>query len=168
MIAFTDDQVRRVTGVTTRRLDEWIDRGLLAASVERPVGARRVRLFSFGELVAVRVAQWLRVVQRPDGSWEDWRNGQLVLDDTVPVERVVDELRAAVASERQTRATRVPGAVERRRGVLGGAAVVAGTRVPVYTLRSLHRAGWTASRIVESYPAVTIADVEAAVNGSAA
>jgi uncharacterized protein (DUF433 family) len=166
VIAFTDDQVRRITGVPTRRLDEWIERGLLAASVERPVGTRRVRLFSFADLLAVRVAHWLRVVQRPDGSWEDWRNGQLVLDDTVPVELVAGELATAVAAERD--APRQPGAVERRRGVLGGAAVVAGTRVPVITLRSLYRGGWTAARIVESYPAVTVEDVEAAVNGGAA
>jgi uncharacterized protein (DUF433 family) len=166
VIAFTDDQVRRITGVTTRRLDEWIDRGLVHASIERPVGGRRVRLFSFTEMVAVRVAHWLRVVQRPDGSWEDWRNGQLVLDDTVPLSRVVDELTHVVAAERANQ--RAPGTVERRRGVLGGAAVVSGTRVPVYALRSLHRAGWTATRIVENYPAVTVEDVESAVDGSAA
>jgi uncharacterized protein (DUF433 family) len=166
VIAFTDEQVRRFTGVTTRRLDEWMDRGVLHATVERPVGRRRVRLFSFADMVAVRVAHWLRIVQRPDGSWEDWRNGQLVLDDTVPLQRVTAELADAVSAERAGR--RVPGTVERRRGVLGGAAVVAGTRVPVITLRALHRAGWTAARIVESYPAVTDADVEAAVSGGAA
>ena len=166
VIAFTDDQVRRLTGVTTRRLDEWAERGLLRATIDRPVGSRRVRLFSFADMVAVRVAHWLRVVQRPDGSWEDWRNGQLVLDHTVPVDAVTAELARAVTAERAGR--HVAGAVQRRRGVLGGAAVVSGTRVPVITLRSLHRAGWTAARIVESYPAVTVEDVEAAVNGGAA
>jgi uncharacterized protein (DUF433 family) len=166
VIAFSDEQVRRITGVTRRRLDEWIERGLVHATVERPVGSRRVRLFTFAEMCAVRVAHWLRLVQRADGSWEDWRNGQLVIEGAVPLQAVLDDLAAAVVAERTAR--HEPGSFERRRGVLGGAAVVAGTRVPVVTLRSLHRAGWTAARIVESYPAVTVADVDAAVNGGAA
>src|SRR2546423_5325653 len=110
MIAFTDDQVRQLTGVTRRRLDEWIECGIVHASIEQPIGTRRIRLFTFADMVAVRVAHWLRLVQRADGSWEDWRNGQLVINDTVPIQAVAVELHAAVAEERAR--PRVPGAVE--------------------------------------------------------
>ena len=69
-------------------------------------------------------------VQRPDGSWEDWRNGQLVLEDTVPLQSITAELAEAVSVERAGR--RVPGTVERRRGVLGGAGSRSGSpRLPL-------------------------------------
>ena len=51
--------------------------------------------------------------------------------------------------------------VERRRGALGSAPVLAGTRIPVSTIQSLHEAGWSTERIVDNYPGLDAADVAA-------
>ncbi|MGH2810974.1 MAG: MerR family transcriptional regulator, partial [Actinomycetota bacterium] len=57
---FTSDQVLRLTGVTKRRLDYWIQRGLVVPEISRARGRGSVRLFSFENLLEVKVAVWLR------------------------------------------------------------------------------------------------------------
>lgn len=51
------------------------------------------------------------------------------------------------------------GKVERRKDVMGGQAVVKGTRVPVSTITNLADAGWDVERIVKSYPSLVPDDV---------
>jgi uncharacterized protein (DUF433 family) len=58
--AFTSDQVIRLTGVSRRRLAYWLERGVVSADVDVARGRGRVRLWSFTNLVEVRVALWLR------------------------------------------------------------------------------------------------------------
>jgi DNA-binding transcriptional MerR regulator len=58
--SFTTDQVLRITGVTRRRLSYWLDRGIITADVDEARGRGHVRLWSFRNLVEVRVALWLR------------------------------------------------------------------------------------------------------------
>lgn len=58
--AFTTEQAILLTGVTRRKLDYWIDTGLLSPDIEAAKGRGRVRLFSFRNLVELRVAVWLR------------------------------------------------------------------------------------------------------------
>jgi uncharacterized protein (DUF433 family) len=204
-VVFTTDQVLRLTRISRRRLGYWLDHGILAADVDEARGRGHVRLWSFRNLVEVRVALWLRdkvslqliraivgklraqeelehpltdvsfgvvetsrkarrqdvVIQRPDGSWETWAEGQKVMEVTVPLRRFAEELRQAADADR--RARRRVGTVERRRGALGSTAVLAGTRVPVSAIRSLNEAGWSTERIVENYPGLEAADVAAAL-----
>lgn len=58
--AYTSEQVIRFTGVSRRRLAYWLDRGVISADVDEARGRGRVRLWSFANLVEVRVALWLR------------------------------------------------------------------------------------------------------------
>jgi uncharacterized protein (DUF433 family) len=46
---------------------------------------------------------------------------------------------------------------------MGSVEVLAGTRVPVATIRRLHRAGWSAARIIDNYPGLTAKDIAVAV-----
>lgn len=207
--AWTTEQVLRITGVSKRRLGYWLDRGILTAEIDEARGRGRVRLWSFANLVEVRVVVWLRdrvslqliakivehlrkrgidqplselrfavvdtgkarrptdvVVQRPDGSWETPLEGQVVMEVVLPLSRFADELRAA--SERDRAGRRQPGRVERHRGRMGSAEVLAGTRVPVDAVRRLHGAGWSTERIIENYPGLTKRDVQAALKARAA
>lgn len=58
--AFTTDQVLRLTGVSRRRLAYWLDQGIVGADVDEARGRGHVRLFSFRNLIEIRVAVWLR------------------------------------------------------------------------------------------------------------
>lgn len=202
--AWTTEQVLRITGVSKRRLGYWLDRQIISADVDEARGRGHVRLWSFANLVEVRVVMWLRdrvslqligkivgylrkrgvdqplselrfavvdtgrprrptdiVVQQPDGSWETPIDGQVVMEVVLPLERFADELR--LASERDRAKRRQPGRVERRRGRMGSVEVLAGTRVPVATIRRLDAAGWTVARIVDNYPGVTERDITVAL-----
>lgn len=208
-LAWTTEQVLRITGVSKRRLGYWLDKQIISADVDEARGRGRVRLWSFSNLVEVRVVMWLRdrvslqligkivsqlrdhgvdqplsevrfavvdtgrsrrptdvVVQRSDGSWETPIDGQVVMEVVLPLERFADELR--VASERDRAGRRQPGRVERRRGRMGSVEVLAGTRVPVAAIRRLDAAGWSAERIVENYPGLTVRDVTVALKRLAA
>ncbi len=57
---FTTGQVVRLTGITKRKLAYWIERGVIAADIDAASGRGHVRLFSFQNLVEVRVGMWLR------------------------------------------------------------------------------------------------------------
>ncbi len=202
--AWTTEQVLRITGVTKRRLGYWLDRGIVTAEIDEARGRGHVRLWSFSNLVEVKVALWLRdrvslqligkiverlrtagldrplaeirfavvdtgkvgrpndvVVQQSDGTWETPIDRQIVMEVVLPLRRFEEELREA--SERDRLRRRQPGKVERRRGKLGSAEVLAGTRIPVEAIRRLSEAGWTTDRIIENYPGITTRDIDAAV-----
>jgi uncharacterized protein (DUF433 family) len=101
------------------------------------------------------------VVKGPDGQWEHWESGQLFMEFAIPVQEFASQL--ASAAERDRRARRQPGKIERRRGVLGSAPVLAGTRIPTRAIWSYHQAGFGVERILEDYPGLTEADVHAAI-----
>ena len=58
--AWTTEQVLRITGVSKRRLGYWLDKGSLSADVDEARGRGRVRLWTFANLVEVRVVGRLR------------------------------------------------------------------------------------------------------------
>lgn len=208
-VAWTTEKVIRITGVSRRRLAYWLDKGIVSADIDEARGRGRVRLWSFSNLVEVRVALWLRdrvslqligkivghlrrrgveqplselrfavvdtgkprrptdvVVQNPDGTWEMPLAGQVVMEVVLPLERFADELRRASEKDRAKR--RQAGRVERRRGRMGSAEVLAGTRVPVAAIQRMHDAGWSADRIIENYPGLTKKDITAALEAKAA
>lgn len=203
--AFTTEQVLRITGVSRRKLAYWLDREIVSADVDVARGRGHVRLWSFRNLVEVKVALWLRervslqligrivevlrkegysqplaevryavvdtgkprrptevVVQHLDGSWALPVGGQVVFEGVLPLAQFADELTRAAL--REARASRQAGVVEQRRGALGSAAVLAGTRIPTKAIARLHDAGWDEARILENYPGLTSADVSAALS----
>lgn len=98
-----------------------------------------------------------------DGSWEgDLRLDQVVLHEVLNL----DPLRRRIATGAQ-RDTILAGRVERRRGVMGSKPVLAGTRVPVDTVRRYLEAGRTVDQVLESFPMLIAADVEAVRQGAA-
>lgn len=79
-----------------------------------------------------------------------------------PVDKVELAMRTR-ALETSRRAADELGEISRRRGVQGGRACVAGTRIPTSAIMEFHRAGYTAAEIVAEYPGLTEGDVEAAI-----
>jgi len=53
------------------------------------------------------------------------------------------------------------GRTERRRGALGNKPLLAGTRIPVDTVRRYLQAGRSTADVLEAYPDLTEADIEA-------
>ena len=58
--------------------------------------------------------------------------------------------------------TSVEALVDHTAGVVGGAAHIARTRIPVWTLAGYRRLGWSNERILESFPALRPVDLLAA------
>lgn len=98
-----------------------------------------------------------------DGSWEgDLRPDQVVIHEVLNLK----PLRSRIAAGTRRDAA-LAGRVERRRGAMGSKPVLAGTRVPVDTVRRYLRAGRTVEQILESFPTLTAADIEAVRVGAA-
>lgn len=98
-----------------------------------------------------------------DGTWEgDLQPDQVVMHEVLSL----DPLRRRIASGAQ-RDTTLAGRVERRRGAMGSKPVLAGTRVPVDTVRRYLEAGRTVDQVLESFPTLTPADIEAVAQGAA-
>ena len=55
------------------------------------------------------------------------------------------------------------GRIERHRQTAQNAAVIAGTRIPVGAIKRFNEAGYSAKQIIEQYPDLTEADIEAAL-----
>jgi uncharacterized protein (DUF433 family) len=87
-------------------------------------------------------------------------DGQYVLE--IPLQVVISETRKHVA-ELNARGQSVVGQVERSRFVAHNAPVIAGTRITVAAVRRYAEAGFTPEQIVQEYPDLTVADVEAAL-----
>jgi uncharacterized protein (DUF433 family) len=194
----------RVTGISRRRLNYWLDHGIISADIDAAKGRGHVRLWSFDNLLEVRVALWLRdrvslqlltkivkslrrrgyetplatlvlavvephaaratsrvIFQDETGQWEEALSGQLVMELSLPVGAMRDQL--AKALERDQRKRRKAGQIERQRGRLGSVPVFAGTRIPVSVVERLHKAGWSDQRILTEYPDLKPGDVRAAL-----
>ena len=80
----------------------------------------------------------------------------------IPLEVVTGDMRAAVRALRQRDATTI-GKIDRRRGVASNQAVVAGTRIPVRTIKTFAKAGYSIDQIKAEYPTLTDEDIRAAI-----
>jgi uncharacterized protein (DUF433 family) len=100
--------------------------------------------------------------QRPDGTWAgDRRPDQLVIESTISLP--LEQYRAHIRDAAQRRPGRArAGRIERHRKVLGHKPVFAGTRVPVAAVLPYLRRGLPIERILEAFPQLTKADIEAA------
>lgn len=192
----TREQAARIADISTRQVDYWTAHGLVEPTVDaRLTPGRVIRMFDFGELMALCVASQLRVrgvslqhirsittrvkesdgyaqpltelrwatengrlyFQHPDGGWEgSERPRQVVIHEVLDLE----ELRIRIRDSARRDAQDV-GRIERRRGTKGSKEVVAGTRVPVATVRRYLSAGRSPEEVVASFPALEVADVEA-------
>jgi uncharacterized protein (DUF433 family)/DNA-binding transcriptional MerR regulator len=97
-------------------------------------------------------------VQYPDGSWSgDPLPDQVVFRQAIALDLVGNRIEAAGARDPGT-----AGKVTKRRGVLGGKPIFAGTRIPVGTVQRYLQAGYGTEAIIEEYPSLTPADIDAA------
>jgi uncharacterized protein (DUF433 family) len=102
--------------------------------------------------------------QYPDGSWSgDPAPDQVIFHQVV----ALDPLRERIPTASQ-RDPGTAGQVVRRRGVLGSKPIFAGTRIPVATVQRYLQAGFGTEAIIDEYPSLTAADIEAARRYAAA
>ncbi|GAA1399485.1 hypothetical protein GCM10009613_55120 [Pseudonocardia kongjuensis] len=101
--------------------------------------------------------------QHADGSWEgDLRPDQLVIHEVLNLRPLRRRIREATIRD-----TALAGKTERRRGAKGSKPLIAGTRLPVETVRRHLDSGRTDTEILASFPVLTPADVEAVRSGAA-
>lgn len=89
-------------------------------------------------------------------------SGQYIIE-ALPLRRVQAEARAG-AQRLLLRAPGDAGKVARLPGVAHKAPVLAGTRIPVAAIKRFSADGYSATQIIAEYPALTDADIEAALS----
>lgn len=122
--------------------------------------AAKLRAYSDAPWADLSLKVWNRKVQfdEPEtGRTRGVVDGQFVL---LRLDSVVDEVKREAAKLRQREPSQI-GRIERHRYVAHNAPVIAGTRIPVSTIRKYLEAGFTPAKIVEEYPTLTDADIEA-------
>ena len=96
---------------------------------------------------------------------EEVVSSQRVLD--IPLQVVAKELEREVRLHWERKDAQI-GKVERRRNLVHHQAVIAGTRIPVDTIKSFAEEGFSVAEIIAEYPSLTKRDVEAALGFSSA
>jgi uncharacterized protein (DUF433 family) len=94
------------------------------------------------------------------GYLEPQAGGQSVIE--IGLEPIASDMRRAAEKLRERREEQI-GAVVRNRYVVHNAWVVAGTRIPTQAIWNFHEAGYSSAAIIEEYPRLTPADVQAAI-----
>jgi len=123
--------------------------------IRQIVSYLREREFKVTEVVFAIVGRRVHF-RAPDGKWEDAiERGQIVLHQVLDL----TPLRAKVARA-ASRDPETVGRVERRRGARGSKPLVAGTRIPVASVRAFLDSGADLAEILAAYPALEPADVE--------
>jgi uncharacterized protein (DUF433 family)/DNA-binding transcriptional MerR regulator len=103
-------------------------------------------------------------VQYPDGTWSgDPLPGQVVFHQVIALEFLRERIEGVSHRDPSTE-----GQVVSRRGALGSKPIFAGTRIPVAAVQRYLRAGYDTAAIIDEYPSLTPADIEAARHHSAA
>ena len=191
LLIFTAEQVSRLTGLPVRVLRDWERTGIFTRHFGGGGGRQPSRrLYSFRDLVELRalaelrqrlprkelgkLAAWLREhgdtplaelgVYLSDGKVELAAPGCEPPPGAVryELEPLAAELQRAVARLGE-RTPEEFGKVVRRRGVMGGAPILAGTRIPTKAVWSFHEAGYDTAGILEQYPRLTEDDIRAAI-----
>lgn len=101
------------------------------------------------------------VIRQDDETLEEVISEQKVLQ--IPLKVVVGDMRAQVRSL-SARDSSVIGHFDRKRGVAHNQVVIAGTRIPVRSIKSFSDAGYTVEQILAEYPSLTPEDVRAAID----
>jgi uncharacterized protein (DUF433 family) len=135
------------------------ERGMSLQHIRRVVSHLRSR----GYKEPLRELKWATLgreiyFQHPDGSWEgDLSPDQIVFEKTI----LLEPLRARISRAAHDRGGRA-GEIVTRRGVMGSKPIFAGTRILVDTIRSYLDAGYDEAAILQEYPSLTSADIQAA------
>lgn len=95
------------------------------------------------------------------GSKEEVSSGQGVLQ--IPLRVVAGQMKKAVTAMRQRNAETI-GKIEKKRGVAQNQPVIAGTRIPVRSIKAFANAGYSEDDIIKQYPTITKEDIRAAIN----
>ncbi len=96
---------------------------------------------------------------------EEIVSGQGILG--IPLSVVTDDMHKAVDRLHQRRDDQL-GQVTAHRNIVNNQPVVAGTRIPVRSIKAFADAGYTVERILDEYPTLTADDVRAALEHKAA
>ena len=99
------------------------------------------------------------------GRLEEAATGQGVLQ--IPLKVVTGDIQKAVDAMRKRRPEAI-GKIERKRGVVQNQPVIAGTRIPVSSIRAFADAGYSPEAIRKQYPSLTVDDIKAALDYEAA
>lgn len=146
-------ELRRRPGISLQHIRAILDHLRQRQGYEVPL--RELRFATHGNDI---------YVQHPDGSWSgDPRPHQLVLQQVLKLDLVSDRISSLAERDPST-----AGKIVRRRGVHGSDPVFAGTRITVASVQHYLQAGYDAQAIIEEYPSLTPADVEAARRAAAA
>lgn len=94
-------------------------------------------------------------------NYEEVVSGQSVMHIMLKVV-TADVVEAIKAMQR--RGEQSIGKLEKRRGVVHNQLVIAGTRIPVRSIKAFHDAGYSVEQINKEYPTLTPADIHAAIN----
>lgn len=141
------NQLRNATRVSLDHLDE----------VKR-------ELAHLGDDMWVKSTLYLKgkrvVIERDDETRFEAGSGQEVFQ--IPLKVVVGSMRERIR-ELNKRDNSEIGHIERKRGVVHNKAIIAGTRIPVSTIKEFADAGYTVSQILREYPSLNRKDVEAAI-----
>ncbi len=194
LVAVPGATAMSIARVSPHQLYYWHKTDLVPASISRAVGGRRVRLYTFLDLLALTVAGELKqrgvsiqhirqIVKRlrqrgydrpltqlsyatidkqvyfqcEDGSWEGGlRPDQIVLHEVLHLQPLRERIAEGVRRDQAQR-----GQTEKRRGRVGGKRVLAGTRIPVETVRRYLEAGRTTAEVLAAYPDLNEADIAA-------
>ncbi|HWG04453.1 MAG TPA: DUF433 domain-containing protein [Beijerinckiaceae bacterium] len=124
----------------------------------------KARLSHLGEDMWVKTTLYIlgkRVVfDNPEtGNREDMA-GQGVLQ--IPLKVVTGKMEEAVRTMRERKSDAI-GKITQKRGVAQNQPVIAGTKIPVRSIQTFHKAGYTNEQIREQYPTLTAEDIEAAI-----
>ena len=170
-IRITPHRIRRFYDYTDLMalmvVSELRKRGVSLQAVRRITSALRARGYE-RPLTEVRYAVVKRrvFIQLEDGSWFE---GDRPDEHQHVIPEVLNLAAMQVSVGRVIgRREGSEGQLERRRGALGSKLLIAGTRIPVDTVKRYLFANKTPEQIVESFPDLTLADVEAVQRSVAA
>jgi uncharacterized protein (DUF433 family) len=91
-----------------------------------------------------------------DGTWEGDRSpGQMVFHEVLDLDTIRTRVRRAAVRDEDT-----VGAIESRRGTMGNKPLIAGTRIPVATVREYLKHGVSTAEIIEAFPSLRPTDVD--------
>lgn len=122
------------------------------------------RLLHLGEDLWAKTTLFIlnrRVIfYNPETDQKEDISGQFVLE--IPLKVVSGDMEKAVRSLRARPAETI-GKIAQHRGTARNKPVIAGTRIPVKSIKAFKAAGYSVEQIREQYPVLTIEDIEAAL-----
>jgi uncharacterized protein (DUF433 family) len=122
------------------------------------------RLLHLGEDLWAKTTLYIlnrRVIfYNPETDQKEDISGQLVLE--IPLKVVSGDMERAVRALRERPAETV-GKIVKHRGTAANKPVIAGTRIPVKSIKAFAEAGYSIDQIREQYPVLTEEDIRAAL-----